>query len=207
MACSVWIKTWTNLFFAFCSRYTLLVGHPPFETKSLRETYQRIRSNDYTIPSRISDKAARLIQKMLQAKPHDRPCVSSLLSDDFFSKAFFPKSIPTTAILASPKWSEYDGSPHNSERKKDPLKGIAFAFSRQMKIIPDEKECREEKACRQNSSKDLQESQRNASNASPSRSDEDEKLHSGMLKGNLWKFESVQNKLKLPSSQARVFKY
>lgn len=31
-------------------RYTLLVGRPPFETSCLKETYNRIKKNSYTIP-------------------------------------------------------------------------------------------------------------------------------------------------------------
>lgn len=31
-------------------RYTLLVGKPPFETSCLKETYLRIKKNDYSIP-------------------------------------------------------------------------------------------------------------------------------------------------------------
>lgn len=31
-------------------RYTLLVGKPPFETSCLKETYIRIKKNEYTIP-------------------------------------------------------------------------------------------------------------------------------------------------------------
>ena len=30
--------------------YTMLVGKPPFETQSLKETYSRIKKNDYIIP-------------------------------------------------------------------------------------------------------------------------------------------------------------
>lgn len=33
-----------------CLRYTLLVGKPPFETSCLKETYNRIKKNNYTIP-------------------------------------------------------------------------------------------------------------------------------------------------------------
>ena len=35
-------------------RYTLLVGRPPFEASSLKETYIRIRKNEYNIPRRVS---------------------------------------------------------------------------------------------------------------------------------------------------------
>merc|ERR1712088_717777 len=33
-----------------CIMYTLLVGKPPFETNSLKETYSRIKKNEYIIP-------------------------------------------------------------------------------------------------------------------------------------------------------------
>lgn len=32
------------------TRYTLLVGKPPFETSCLKETYNRIKKNNYSIP-------------------------------------------------------------------------------------------------------------------------------------------------------------
>lgn len=35
---------------AYSLRYTLLVGKPPFETSCLKETYNRIKKNNYTIP-------------------------------------------------------------------------------------------------------------------------------------------------------------
>lgn len=34
-----------------CIMYTLLVGKPPFETSCLKETYIRIKNNEYTIPT------------------------------------------------------------------------------------------------------------------------------------------------------------
>ena len=170
--------------FTLHSRYALLVGHPPFETKSLRETYQRIRSNEYTIPSRISDKAARLIQKMLHAKPDDRPCLSDVLADDFFSKSFFPNSLPTTAIMTSPKWSEYDRRLIITDKKKESIKGITLAFTRQMKITPDEKQGQEEKACKLDRTEALQEKHSNTSAGSPSASNEEE--DSGKLKGTIF---------------------
>ena len=38
------------LFCLYSLRYTLLVGKPPFETSCLKETYNRIKKNNYTIP-------------------------------------------------------------------------------------------------------------------------------------------------------------
>lgn len=44
-----WLST-TSLHLICSLRYTLLVGKPPFETSCLKETYNRIKKNSYTIP-------------------------------------------------------------------------------------------------------------------------------------------------------------
>jgi len=36
-----------------CMLYTLIVGKPPFETNTLKETYSRIKNGQYTIPSHV----------------------------------------------------------------------------------------------------------------------------------------------------------
>ena len=132
----------------FCHRYTLLIGHPPFETKSLRETYNRIRKNEYTIPSRIPANATALIKKMLQPNPADRPSLNEILDDDFFKKGFFPNRLPASSVTVSPKWSEYEKT-GESEKKisKEAIKKITIALSRQMTLGIDEKEESIEKDC------------------------------------------------------------
>lgn len=125
----------------FRCRYTLLIGHPPFETKSLRETYNRIRNNEYTIPSRISDGAAKLIQKMLQANPANRPSLKEILDDDFFKKGFFPNRLPASVVTTSPRWSEYEKSGDSDKKiSKEAIKKITMALSKQMKLSTDERE-------------------------------------------------------------------
>ena len=58
------------MFFCFrsvgCILYTLLVGKPPFETQTLKDTYARIKKNEYHIPSRVGPLAKKLISKLLQ---------------------------------------------------------------------------------------------------------------------------------------------
>jgi len=69
----------------FC-RYTLLIGKPPFETSCLKDTYARIKKNEYHIPaSRMSPSAKRLIEKLLQADPALRPNMEQVLQDEFFT--------------------------------------------------------------------------------------------------------------------------
>ena len=64
--------------------YTLLVGKPPFETNSLKETYSRIRKNEYIIPEdRVGQAASDLIIDILQGHPEKRPKVKEILQHDF----------------------------------------------------------------------------------------------------------------------------
>ena len=51
-----------------CILYTLLVGKPPFETQTLKETYKRIRANEYHVPSRVGLQAKNLIRQLLQVR-------------------------------------------------------------------------------------------------------------------------------------------
>ncbi len=51
--------------------YTLLVGKPPFQTKDVKQTYKRIRANDYSFPAdcALSNGAVSLIRHLLKAEP------------------------------------------------------------------------------------------------------------------------------------------
>nr|CAD7394163.1 unnamed protein product [Timema cristinae] len=70
-----------------CIMYTLLIGKPPFETSSLKETYSRIKKCDYFIPSsvKLSAPALKMITNTLQTDPRMRPTIEQLLNYDFFT--------------------------------------------------------------------------------------------------------------------------
>ncbi|KAF3687912.1 Serine/threonine-protein kinase PLK1 [Channa argus] len=88
-----------------CILYTLLVGKPPFETSCLKETYNRIKKNNYTIPWHINPSAASLIKRMLHADPAQRPTVAELLTDEFFTSGYTPTRLPTTCLTVPPRFS------------------------------------------------------------------------------------------------------
>ena len=70
--------------------YTLLVGKPPFETSSLKETYARIKQVQYKIPSQLQNTPAMtMISGMLQGNPAKRPSVAKLLKEFFFNSGKF----------------------------------------------------------------------------------------------------------------------
>ena len=67
-----------------CIMYTLLVGKPPFETNSLKETYSKIKRIEYTIPEdQVGNAAAQLIMHIFQSLPERRPKVNDILTHDF----------------------------------------------------------------------------------------------------------------------------
>lgn len=94
-----------------CILYTLLVGHPPFETQSLKDTYNKIKRNEYHIPSRIGPLARTLISRMLQADPLSRPNVDQVLNDDFMTMGYMPSRLPLSCLTMPPR---FDARMNNS---------------------------------------------------------------------------------------------
>lgn len=87
-----------------CILYTLLVGKPPFETKSLKETYHRIKKNEYYIPSKVPQSAQMLIIKMLRPDPNTRPTMKEIRADKFFEEGFTPVSLPNSSLTMAPRF-------------------------------------------------------------------------------------------------------
>uniref|UniRef100_A0A3P9M3V1 Serine/threonine-protein kinase PLK n=1 Tax=Oryzias latipes TaxID=8090 RepID=A0A3P9M3V1_ORYLA len=88
-----------------CILYTLLVGKPPFETSCLKDTYNRIKKNNYTIPWQINPAASALIKRMLHADPAQRPTITDLQTDEFFTSGYVPLRLPTTCLTVPPRFS------------------------------------------------------------------------------------------------------
>ena len=88
-----------------CILYTLLLGKPPFETSSLKDTYSKIRKNDYFIPdNRITRESVLLIQRCLSHEPYNRPTMAQISTDPFFS-GFTPATLPTSVCTVAPRYS------------------------------------------------------------------------------------------------------
>jgi len=67
--------------------YTLLVGTPPFETASIRTTYQRIRENEWSFPDKpvLSEEARQLITDILKTDPLQRPSLVEIKNSPWFT--------------------------------------------------------------------------------------------------------------------------
>lgn len=85
-------------------RFTLLVGKPPFESSSLKETYARIIRCDYNIPSHLNKSARTIINRMLQSDPKKRPSVSEIMRADFFTNGYMPRNLPTLCLTMAPQF-------------------------------------------------------------------------------------------------------
>ena len=89
--------------------YTLLIGKPPFETREVKTTYNKIKKADFSFPitCKISVAARNIIKKILIVDPKKRPTLNDILSDDFFNQGIaIPKLLPIST-LALPLPIEY----------------------------------------------------------------------------------------------------
>ena len=88
--------------------YTCLVGKPPFQTKEVKEIYQKIKENAYTFPDNlvISNEAIDLISSILNNDPGQRPSLGDILTHPFFHPSNpFPHAIPISALHKKPDFS------------------------------------------------------------------------------------------------------
>ncbi|CAG0916696.1 unnamed protein product [Notodromas monacha] len=86
-----------------CIMYAMLVGQPPFETATLKETYFRITMNKYCLPLTLSTEARNLIARLLHPVPTSRPSLNQVLNDEFFN-AYIPPVLPTSCCVEAPKF-------------------------------------------------------------------------------------------------------
>lgn len=133
-----------------CIMYTLLVGKPPFETASLKETYSRIKRCDYNLPvrSKISKSAVSLIKHMLQQDPKCRPKVSDILKSEFFTDGYLPKQLPATCLTTAPRFegklltrkpllevNAAGDAPSSNTAQKPPVQNPAIGYKNYVKQL------------------------------------------------------------------------
>lgn len=127
-----------------CVMYTLLVGQPPFETKSLKDTYSKIKKCDYRyvykfdnffghkkcivwifvvfrLPQSLRKNASTMIIAMLQSDPEKRPSVSKLLAYDFIAGHYIPASLPTSCLTMAPRADQLEGGERDAGQNRKPL--------------------------------------------------------------------------------------
>ena len=89
--------------------YTLIIGKPPFETNNVKETYKRIKNDNYSFPENalISEPSKELIQSILVLDPNKRPNLDQILASDFFNMGINVPKLLQPSTLACPPSLNY----------------------------------------------------------------------------------------------------
>uniref|UniRef100_A0A0N5A7B3 Serine/threonine-protein kinase PLK n=1 Tax=Parastrongyloides trichosuri TaxID=131310 RepID=A0A0N5A7B3_PARTI len=87
-----------------CILYTLLVGKPPFDAVTINDTYNKIKSNNYSVPSFVSSGAKCLIKDLLHPDPGRRPKIDEIIEYEFFIFGYIPRRLPTSCLTMTPKF-------------------------------------------------------------------------------------------------------
>ncbi|XP_011876141.1 PREDICTED: serine/threonine-protein kinase PLK1-like [Vollenhovia emeryi] len=87
-----------------CILYALLVGQPPFDTATLKETYARICNNHYReVDDSIASRSGQdLIRWLLQSNPELRPSLERVKEHAYLTKEYVPASLPHTCCYQMP---------------------------------------------------------------------------------------------------------
>nr|CAA44963.1 protein kinase [Drosophila melanogaster]prf//1804262A protein kinase [Drosophila sp. (in: flies)] len=100
-----------------CVMYTLLVGQPPFETKTLKDTYSKIKKCEYRVPSYLRKPAADMVIAMLQPNPESRPAIGQLLNFEFLKGSKVPMFLPSSCLTMAPRIGSNDTIEDSMHRK------------------------------------------------------------------------------------------
>ena len=63
----------------------MLVGIPPFYHDNMKVLYENIQKGKLKLPKYLSNDSKNCVKKMLQKDPKNRPTITQLMSDPFFS--------------------------------------------------------------------------------------------------------------------------
>eukprot|EP01138_Halocafeteria_seosinensis_P015469 gb/GECG01015787.1/.p1 GENE.gb/GECG01015787.1/~~gb/GECG01015787.1/.p1 ORF type:complete len:793 (+),score=102.09 gb/GECG01015787.1/:1-2379(+) len=117
--------------------YTMLVGTPPFETKDVKTTYKRIKSNIYSFPPHcsVSSDAQDLVRSLLHPSPSKRPTIDEVCWHPFFAKAtnFIPTGLPPSVAHEEPNLDSIECEPGHQvvrEMLAKPLGGLRVEVKR-----------------------------------------------------------------------------
>ncbi|OCH85271.1 Pkinase-domain-containing protein [Obba rivulosa] len=106
--------------------YTLVVGRPPFQTKNVKEIYDRIQKNEYEFPPDrvVSLEVQHLVSQILTLDPSQRPSLHEILSHAWFTRGAIPSYIPHSAHKHMPDFSRL--TPIESQRNLARLRRYAL---------------------------------------------------------------------------------
>mmetsp|Transcript_44489 Transcript_44489/g.37370 ORF Transcript_44489/g.37370 Transcript_44489/m.37370 type:complete len:114 (-) Transcript_44489:214-555(-) len=65
--------------------YTMVTGLCPFEGRTVDETYNKIKTNNYLILKNMDSDFKKLIKKIFKLNPSSRPSLKDIKDDPFFT--------------------------------------------------------------------------------------------------------------------------
>ncbi|VDP77529.1 unnamed protein product [Echinostoma caproni] len=87
----------TDVWSLGCMFYTLIVGRPPFDTREVRSTLNRVLAVDYELPASLSPEATDLIGCLLKRHPQERIKLRAIAQHPFMlKKAINPRVMETS---------------------------------------------------------------------------------------------------------------
>ena len=75
-----------------CMFYAFLIGRPPFDTDSVKNTLSKVVLGEYDMPSHVSLEAQDLIHQLLQRDPAHRPSLSAVLDHPFMTQSLLVRT-------------------------------------------------------------------------------------------------------------------
>ena len=105
---SVGVDIWAIGVIAF----TLLYGKPPFETKNIAATCDKIKKSEFRFPknSKLSEQGKDLIMKILTVDASQRASIKGILTHDFLKKLRVPSHLPASCLRERPSTEQLFGS-------------------------------------------------------------------------------------------------
>jgi len=84
--------------------YTLLIGRPPFESQEVKQTYKKIKANQYSFPDNvsISESAKDFIKSTLKTEPSQRLNLKDMLAHEFMTSNPIPDLLPISTLVCPP---------------------------------------------------------------------------------------------------------
>lgn len=122
-----------------CIVYTLVVGKPPFETNDLKDTYKKIKQNEYKIPSYVGSEVSAFITKLLQSDPSKRPSMREILEDPYMTRNYIPSRLPISCLTVAPRYNDCRLSILPNDGKASPRKPFGDMANKEVAKMSPEK--------------------------------------------------------------------